>query len=213
MAIISVVGGISDLSPADYRLNLRQEHAASFPAWTALAVGFWGWAYMKGQLERPSTLIRYTLWWRALPIVLIIIVLVVTTVIGSYIFEFCSRRQAELPNRTLVDTDQSSQALLGSDLVQIHETAQGGQQTGPPLFRSTDKDLVTGPALQTGKPDLVALVRSMAASVPSQRERSRLVVAACGPVGLVEAARHAVASVRSEGCHAKICFSGTDSTW
>ena len=131
MAIISVVGGISDLSPADYRLNLRQEHAASFPAWTALAVGFWGWAYMKGQLERPSTLIRYTLWWRALPIVLIIIVLVVTTVTGSYIFEFCSRRQAELPNHTLVDTDQSSQALLGSDLVQIHETAQGGQQTGP----------------------------------------------------------------------------------
>ena len=97
--------------------------------------------------------------------------------------------------------------------MQIHETAQGGQQTGPPLFRSTDKDLVTGPALQTGKPDLVALVRSMAASVPSQRERTRLVVAACGPVGLVEAARHAVASVRSEGCHAKICFSGTDSTW
>ena len=101
-----------------------------FAAWTALAVGFWGWAYMKGQLERPSTLIRYTLWWRALPIVLIIIVLVVTTVTGSYIFEFCSRRQAELPNHTLVDTDQSSQALLGSDLVQIHETAQGGQQTG-----------------------------------------------------------------------------------
>ena len=41
----------------------------------------------------------------------------------------------------------------------------------------------------------------------------RLVVAACGPAELVEAARNAVGCVRKEGCRVRLYFSGTDSRW
>ena len=213
------MGGSSMATRPDSEAKVTTER--SLWAWvslsaacSALAIGFWGWAYIEGQLERPRTLVYYTVWWRALPIVLTLSSIFVTTVIGTYICKSCSRRQAELPNRAFVD--QSSQALLSqaSDVVDICETAQGGQRTQrSPLFRFANKDIAIGHALHTGKPDLVAIVRSMAASLPTQRDRTRLVVAACGPVGLVEAAQHAVATVRSETCHMNICFSGTDSTW
>eukprot|EP01043_Picozoa_sp_COSAG02_P044332 COSAG02_NODE_3950_length_5995_cov_2.769674_2_plen_755_part_00 len=190
-----------------------------FAAWTALAVVFGGWAYIKAQLGRPRSLIYYSAWWRALPIVLTLSSLIVTAAIGSYVCRVCLRRKPKYGRVQLRDRaciDQPSQALLSQavDVEGIHETARGTQQTeGSPLFRSFDTDSATAHALQTGKPDLAALVRSVAACMLTQRERTRLVVAACGPVGLVKAVQHAVASVRSDGCPVNICFSGTDSTW
>ena len=64
-------------------------------------------------------------------------------------------------------------------------------------------------SMHAGRPDLEALVRTAATAAAST---GRLVVAACGPPALVEAARKAVAAAR-KGSDVHLEFTGTDPRW
>ena len=64
-------------------------------------------------------------------------------------------------------------------------------------------------SMHAGRPDLEALVRTAAAVAAST---GRLVVAACGPPALVDAARKAVAAAR-KGSDVHLEFTGTDPRW
>ena len=71
-----------------------------------------------------------------------------------------------------------------------------------------------GVSVRPGRPDLDSLVRAAAADALDSEPPRRLVVAACGPTSLVEAARKAVAAAQREHqCGVSIDFSGEDSHW
>ena len=69
--------------------------------------------------------------------------------------------------------------------------------------------------VRIGRPDFGALIRSATAELatPPPGTTPRLVVAACGPPALVEAAREAVAAARTECRAVRIEFSGGDARW
>ena len=190
--------------------------ASLFATFCALTVGYWGWGYMtEDLLGSSSTLIGYALWKRSLPIALISASLVVATTLASRISFILSRRghdhdgtSAAAPNTA--DGNGERAQHEGISLLALGADGEAG-----------DHDV------RAGRPDLAALVRTAAAAAAAavaggtaapdpgwQRNASRrLVVAACGPAELVEAARNAVESVRKEGGHLELRFSGTDSRW
>jgi len=67
--------------------------------------------------------------------------------------------------------------------------------------------------VRTGRPDLVAVVCSRAKDVAQTGVEKQLVVAACGPARLVEAARAAAAIASKECPDVRVEFSGSDSRW
>ena len=69
-----------------------------------------------------------------------------------------------------------------------------------------------GHTVRKGRPDTDALVLAAAAGLEAQA-LTHLVVAACGPTALVEAARNAVAAARKEDHGVRIDFHGSDSRW
>jgi hypothetical protein len=87
----------------------------------------------------------------------------------------------------------------------------GEQETGAAIGET---ESLRGVCVRAGRPDLLALVRAAAAAAATRSGTRRLVVAACGPVGLVEATRSAVADARNDGhlC-LRLVFSGTNSRW
>ena len=66
--------------------------------------------------------------------------------------------------------------------------------------------------MRAGRPSFDALVREAAQGLEEAAPR-RLVVAACGPAALVNAARKAVAAARKECRGVRIEFAGGDSAW
>ena len=67
-----------------------------------------------------------------------------------------------------------------------------------------------GHDVRAGRPSFDALVREAAQGLEAPR---RLVVAACGPAALVNAARRAVAAARKECRGVRLEFSGSESRW
>ena len=68
-----------------------------------------------------------------------------------------------------------------------------------------------GHDVRAGRPSFDALVREAAQGLEAAPRR--LVVAACGPAALVNAARKAVAAARKECRGVRIEFAGGDSAW
>jgi hypothetical protein len=191
-----------------------------------LSVGYWGWAFLKEELlDTPLTLTGYTLRWRLLPIALILATVAIATTVGVCALKVILRAAS--------CRDQPGAALSAGAAGAVEETPLL-QDASPWGISSINADfdaaataaeteelplLVGGTAgesggrdvkVRAGRPDLPALVREAAAQ---HRSTPRLVVAACGPPELVEAAQDAVTSVRKEGCGVSLCFSGTDSKW
>ena len=169
----------------------------------ALAVGYWGWQFVKEDLlETSTTLMDYTLCWRTLPIALILASLVVATMAASRIFEGASKGRKD-----------------GSAAAGANGPAEGerGEYEGISQLELGAGDAAGDHDVRAGRPNLAVLVRTAAAAAAAGGRRrnpaQRLVVAACGPAELVEAARNAVGCVRKEGCRVRLHFSGTDSRW
>ena len=190
-----------------------------FATFCALAVGYWGWEHVKKDLLESLSiraLISYTLCWRCFPIALILTSLVVATTLASHVLYLFSRKDPEC-------TGVAASAEAGGDVdVDGDSDGERAQHEGISLltFGTDCEDGEHG--VRAGRPNLAALVRTAAATAATAaapgrlRQRSasmRLVVAACGPAELVEAARNAVGAVRAEGCRVGICFSGTDTNW
>ena len=73
---------------------------------------------------------------------------------------------------------------------------------------ATEDPISSGHNVRAGRPDFGALVRAAAMGARGER----LVVAACGPAGLVASAHKAVVSVRNEW-RGVIEFAGSDPRW
>jgi hypothetical protein len=172
-------------------------------ALSGLALGHWGWVYIKDYLEKPDTLINYILAFRSLPILLLLASTVIFSGIGSCIFKY-----------TL---SGKRQTMIKYDNTPVEGVCQQQAEDAPLV---TEEEQVDSPVenkhhSRAGRPDLAALIRTAAVSVATveQCKTSRLVVAVQGPAGLVEAAQSAVETVRQGGCSLNLCFSGTDSRW
>lgn len=162
-----------------------------------------------------QTLAGYTLSRRCLPIVLIVASMAATAAV-------CSRlvaRAASAPGKRRghccpADTEigpvsprEPQQPLFTG----ASSTAHGAAAATPP-GASTGAEGATAAAsheVRAGRPDVDALVLAAAAGL----EAHGLVVAACGPAALVEAAWKAVAAARKEHHRVRIEFSGSDSRW
>ena len=202
-----------------------------FATLCALVAGFWGWTFVKEGLRvEPHTVASYTVRWRVLPIVIIISAIYTGTVLGSWLARVALAGGAQ-PARDLEAED-------GRPLLEAEATVGGsGEADGSGTARvEHGLDAATMVCdIQTGRPNLTALVQIAAADVIAappppppppttttttaatasgrKQQQRRLVVAACGPAGLVGAARNAVVCVHKRGCSIPITFSGTDSRW
>ena len=182
-----------------------------------------------------ETIAGYTLSRRCLPIMLIVAALLLTTAGGLRLVSGCAARARRTSRRCC-----PNEVELGGAVGELGAVSPHGPQHGPqhsphapqePLFTGVSST-TRGPALQdggataaagaaaavghhvrSGRPDLVALVRAAAAGLDSETQSRRLVVAACGPAVLVEAARKAVVAVRKEHRGLRLEFSGSDSRW
>ena len=183
--------------------SLVRASVSLFATFCALAVGYWGWQFVKEDLlETSTTLMDYTLCWRTLPIALILASLVVATTAASRIFEGASKEEKD---------DSAAAAVNGP------AEGERAEYEGISLLELGAGDAVGDHDVRAGRPNLAVLVRTAAAAAAAGGRRrdpaQRLVVAACGPAELVEAARNAVGCVRKEGCRVRLYFSGTDSRW
>ena len=185
-----------------------------------------GWAH--------QTLLGYSLLRRCLPIAMIVASMAATTAICSraltYARAFCSphrrRPGTELgavvisPQRpqqplfTGASSSASSASSAASTFCSFSSTPGPSPPQGPGgLTDATAAGGGTGVAarhqMHCGRPDLDALVRDAVAGVG----RRRLVVAACGPQTLVQAARKAVRAARTERPGVRIEFCGGESAW
>lgn len=177
-----------------------------FAAVGGLVTFYWGWKGMEGLFGLRSTLDAgtYTLQYRSLPIMLILVSMASCVSIGrsvlTYYFEVGQRDQlagcqVNEDRKQLVPNVIDDLELAAAEWVTTTSSAGGN---------------ATSHNMQAGKPDLVAIVRVAARNCD---ETGRLVVAACGPARLVEDTQRAVADVCSDGCGVDVCFSGADSRW
>ena len=211
-------------------------------ALVGLVVGHWGWHYLVellGLSKIPeegvpagwlhTTLIGYMLSRRCLPIVVITLAVVASTALCRRALAYaraCTRgrcracprdgstRDAELgavsppqPDARLF-TGATSSSTVHVDLdvpMRDDERSAGGARPA-----ATEDAGAGGHVMRTGRPDVEALVRAAAADAGPAR---RLVVAACGPVTLVAAARKAVVAARKDSRGVRIEFSGGESWW
>jgi hypothetical protein len=180
----------------------------------SLIVRYWGWDTIKeSYLSVPDSLLPYTLAWRLFPIAIVLAVLVVITLLGCWFIhhtDMCFQLEQCLQpisaTNTLLKAELESAPLYyvhdGSTLnaAHVHERLTVGRG-GASAHKGTHD-------LQMGRPDLVKIIRR---AVELRQQKSRLVVAACGPSTLVHSTRSAVDVIYREG-H-PVCFSGTDSRW
>jgi NAD(P)H-flavin reductase len=195
-------------------------------ALVGLAVGHWGWKYLVDVLGLTSgwahtSLIGYTVLRRCLPIVLI-----VASMVGSMAVCRCAveRMRTAVRRRRCCATAPTCTEELGAVRPQqpqaplftgVSSTAQvrlEGDVTGAPAGADVESRLKR--SVRPGRPDLDALLRTAAAAA-AQSQAIRLVVAACGPPALVEAARRAVAAARKgkQISGVRLEFTGTDPRW
>jgi hypothetical protein len=174
------------------------------------------WVHGQKQFTLAMTLAGYTLLQRVLPVVLTAAATAVTAEVSCLVLGSCSaakrgpRRHRTEPLPLLSD---------GQPIPQGDLSAAALPQLAPidPVVYTPSRgtDAVGDRLLREGRPDLVELVRKEAAAP----DLKCLVVAACGPARLVQAARMAVAAASKEriksggGGAVRIVFSGSDSEW
>ena len=212
-------------------------------ALVGLAVGYWGWMYVAGVLAHlppdrgwiHQTLAGYTVTRRCLPIGLIGFSMAVTTAACSRALAHISRASSKRcrPADTEIEiatgaevgavsprrpeplqlplfTTVSSSALRPSMPAPAPPQQDGsGPEPGWTGDGREADDGWAGHEVRMGRPDADALVLAAAAGLETQQ----LVVAACGPPALVDAARNAVAGARKVCHRVRIEFTGSDSRW
>ena len=193
-------GGTDEPSRGGSDPSLVWVWVSLFVAFCAMAVGYWGWGYMKEELlEASETLLDYTFCWRLLPIALILASLVVATTAASAILKNLGDEKETNP---LAATDDDLQA-----------EGERGQHERISLLALAADGEATDHDVRTWRPDVTKLIREAVTETAECDAAQRLVVAACGPAELTEAVRNAVGNIRKEGCRVALCFSGTDSRW
>lgn len=150
--------------------------------------------------DPPKTMWGYTAVARALPVLLILALMAAVVAAGA--------PTARAGRRLLKRWRRHSRPAmeeLGEDC-----PLRLSRSTGSESHRWSGEEGVAHD-VRIGRPDLPALVQEMAMSV----QAPILVVAVCGPPGLVESARQAVHATRKspELRHLRIEFCGTDSRW
>ena len=192
----------------------RSEVTASLvAALCSLAFVHWGWTGIRIGLlpTHPRSLMSYMMWWRLMPVVLLLAAVIITTLLGSWVANWITRRNQGAESGLIIIQEEEAEYEHVSERRRVD--VQDRNDDDYPRDEC-------GRHFQAGRPDLAALVRSAAvASVDHhmmarpQQSEERLMVVACGPPSLVQSTRDSVALVRKENCGLRICFSGTDSRW
>lgn len=186
-------------------------------ALVGLAVGYSGWRHLVEVLDLTSgwahtSLLGYTTLRRALPICLITLAMAGAMAICTRAAE---RIRACAARRGVVDPTCSAEMGRARSRQPRAPLFTGGSSSARVLLEGgvTAASVAEGAeachSMHAGRPDLEALVRAAATAAAST---GRLVVAACGPPALVEAARKAVAAAR-KGSDVHLEFTGTDPRW
>ena len=184
-----------------------------------LAAGYWGWEYAADMLGLGhgstgvgwlhTTLTGYFVSRRCPPIMLI----AASIAVAMALFErACVSAPACVPTNACAPCNPAADTELGA------VSPRRPQEPLLPAAHGTSSRegcahqasvAARGHQVRVGRPDFNALVRAAAAGLETQR----LVVAACGPPKLVEAARKAAAHAQKELRGVQIEFSGSDSRW
>lgn len=196
-------------------------------ALVGLVVSFWGWGHVVDAMSLPrvapddgwlhQTLAGYTLSRRCLPIVLIVASMAIATAACRWVFACAPSKRCHPIDTELgaVSPQQQPQQALFTG---VSSSAPGAwaAQSAPQLQGAAgdgeaSAEAAGGHEVRVGRPGVDALV--LAATVGL--EGRPLVVAACGPTALVEAARKAVVAAQKERHRhgTPIDFSGSDSRW
>ena len=164
---------------------------------------FVGYNYLR--LMKTTTLLEYTLLRRVLPVVCVIATMVIAIAAGNCVLA-CAKRRA--------GNDDAAGSCTYAENGDYHPRTALGQREGDQQVKcdsieSGNENI--SHAVKAGRPDFSALVRRAAAKLDNGQ---RLVVAACGPVGMVRAAKRAFVSAKKEaGGRVHLEFSGAESTW
>lgn len=165
------------------------------------------------------TLAGYTLMHRVLPIVLTAAATAATVEVSFNVLGLCTAagtRSAPQPHRTQplsLMSDSEPCAQIDSSAATLPQPVPVDLVYGPSL--GGDAGALCNHSFREGRPNLDEVVRSDAAGTNSRW----LVVAACGPATLVQAARKACANVSKEiikdagNDSVRIVFSGSESSW
>ena len=179
---------------------------------------WWGW--LVRTLAVPKTALTYTLMWRILPIILIVgsmaatVVMVECMVAGyrSHLSVLLRRwihggmRYTELERED--DRSRIGRMICAPRFVEAETTIAPTEENCPELCLQHD--------VRSGRPNFTELVRETATKLCSEGEtRAHMVVAACGPPGMIKTTREAVNAVKklSDFQNISFQFCGTDSCW
>ena len=176
----------------------------SFAATLAGLVVGWLWsngpnllAYVDEQHGPYRSLADWVFIRRTLPIVLVVAGAGVTMAMGSFAVKCALRKRKK--------------GVARSGYEPLLSPAIAEELPVPAGFVGVDSAHTQGHEMRTGRPDIDALVR---AAVEAQASQQRLVViAACGPAKLVEAAREAVMAARKGSRGVRVEFCGEISEW
>ena len=165
---------------------------------------------------KPTTLLNYTLVRRVLPIVWVIVAMALAFAIGNCVY-ICVKRQ--LRHDAGISFTEATTCLDNENGSSNQSTTSGQKgpkqqverywQRPPDSMESDHKNMFH--VVKAGRPDFNALLLNEAAKLDNGQ---RLVVAACGPLGMVRAAKRAFISAKKE-MRGRVCleFSGAESTW
>ena len=197
----------------------------------SLPIGHWGWESIAHLMDLPkfpqsagswlhTTLIGYTLSRRCLPIALIIASIVVMIAVCRCIVAR-SRRRASSRHSCCWPTSCTTPDMELGAMSPRREPQQPlfmspSSSAQRPLVQSVSSTGASAVAdeeghdVRAGRPDLSGLLREATAGLENKQ---LVVVAACGPTTMVEAARKAVAAARKECRGVRLEFSGSESKW
>ena len=179
---------------------------------------WWGW--LVRILASPKTALKYTLMWRILPVIIIVgsmaatVIMVECMVAGyrSHLSVWLRRwmyggmRYTELERED--DRSRSAGMICAPRLVEAEITISPTEESCPESCPRHE--------MRNGRPNFTELVRETASKLCSEGEtRAHMVVAACGPPGMIKATREAVNAVKKSCDFQNISFQfcGTDSCW
>ena len=212
---------------------------------TGLGVGYWGWYGLEEVIGEPSTLLGYFMKWRLFPVALILAATSTVMIVGCRIcciFVTSPHYEAFCAHGNKLEHcsgTQNSATTFGRDPLLSNDNGSGSMPTAAAAHESSSSKRLEGAStkegirVRYGRPDLHDLVGTAAATVSEcldgtigvigsdrgkerhQRQKNRLVIAACGPAGLVREAHRAVTATRTRSFFLglKLVFSGTDARW
>ena len=168
-----------------------------------LVVG-WLWSngpdlrtYVDKQHGPYRSLADWVLIRRALPVVLIVAAAGVTMALGSFAVQCAGRKRRK--------------GVARSGYEPLLSPAIAEERPVPAGLVVVDSAYTQGHEMRTGRPDVDALVHVAVEALASQQRL--VIVAACGPAKLVEAAREAVVAARKGSRGVSVEFYGEISEW